>query len=350
MGEYAFNFKTESRKEIIEKFNRVSSALDCNDDYKFTFKAKQAIQAAAFLSKLENPTDIEISAEGKIEITEQRDLAGYFKLLDIQDAELVNLTMYNNPDLNYDNPFGELTLVKRKNHIGISFRGSIPKPKNKTQEKEYFGYMINLFNDCFAVLGLDAKAEICISDGTKSSWRKGDKGITIHNAESDKNKDFQFTQSYLAQGCNRLDFTATNIEQSTEIMKRICLSIANTEAFREKRGSYTIWGKAGAVLPVMNQTGIPVTEIANKISREIDSSQSLLTAMETTPRFDGWIYIKRPYSFQNSLSDMLKLTLQDEKFFVSVQAGMTSETTVNKFRTMLSKQLGEEVELTKIYY
>jgi hypothetical protein len=350
MGEYAFNFKSKSRKDSIEKFKRISEALGCDNDYKFTFTAKNIEQAQSFFCKLENTGQINIAAQGKIEINEKADITPYFKLLDIPDTELVNMTFYNNPDLNYENPFAELTLVKRNAHLGISVRGSIPKIKNKMQEKEYFGYMINLFNNCFSVLGVDAKAEIGISDGTKFSWRKGDKGIVINNNDSDKRKDFEFTQSYLAQGCNRLDFTSINIEQSPEIMKGIFLSIANSDSFKEKRGEYTVWGKAGVVMSGLSRSMVPVNSVSNIISQDINTNESLLAAMEMTPEFEGWIYLKRPYSFQNSLSDILKLTLQDGKFFISVQAGMTSDTTIAKFKTMLSKKLGEEVELINIYY
>lgn len=260
-----------------------------------------------------------------------------------ESLELLNLTLYNIGGSKFDKPFASLTLLKRKRYRGVTIEGSGPKPKNKTQERELLEYWMKLFNDSFEVLGLESTASIGVSDGTDWMWKKGDKGIVIETAERDTKNDIGFMVSKSRNGCNRIDFFARNEKKYAEIAECVFKQLVNSESFKKKQGKYTLYGKAFDIIQTIHEFPIPVKVISNVISQEIQGNQSILNAMISILDFKGNITLMRPYSFQNSLSDILTLNLEGKLLYIGLSAGMTSDTAIKKFKKMLFEKLNEEV-------
>lgn len=348
---YLFEFNTSSRNEIIEKFQRISAALGCDETYEFRFSTKSLDDAKALISKLDNSPEIDISVKGGSPFKENKDFTSFYEILKIEALRLVNLTITKRGDDSIDDFYTTATVIKRNKHRGVSIGGSAYLPKTKKSQTKFFDYYSEFFNSCFDLANLKTRASIEVSNGQNSDWKIGKKGVDIIKNSADEKAEIQYRNWYFSDGSHMLDFYCNNDESASEAMATLFDKIAKSKYFTNAEVDFVIWGNSINVLPVIEKNSLKFDSISNIVSLEIKTNKSLLDAMLQIPNFNGTIELLRPYSFQNSMSDSLGLCLSENKLTINLRAGMTSMNTIEKFKKMVAAKINEEVilKLTNLF-
>jgi hypothetical protein len=336
-----------SREEIIDRFNRISEALECEEHYQFAFRTSELNQAKKLISELDNQAEIEISVQSDSLKLIDNNYSCFYDFLREDSLQLVNLSLIVSDNEEADQFYTMATLIKRNSKVEVGLNGAAYLPKNKKNHKQFYSHYANIYNSCFEFLNLKTRALVTVSTGIDSSWKMGKKGIGIVRDEGDLNSEINFSKYYCDHGCHLLDFYSTNEENRIHAMTKLFDFISRSPFFSTAKPTYRIWGKASTIISIIEKNNLDFAEVSNIVSREIKTTKSLFKAYNTIEEFNGFLEMKRPYSFQNSLSDSLGLYLHNNELNINLRAGMTSNTTIEKFKKMLKSKLNEEIELIR---
>lgn len=357
MSEYYFDHYNSTRQAILEEFNAMSHALNCVDDFKFTFETDDLESFKQLLSFVNDSKEFDISVEGMIDLSSSLKLTNYESIFSKNNLRLFNLTIDNQSKYEGDTddewmreleiPFITISLIGQNRYplpqLDIRIQDKPKKTKSKRKHLEKIEFRVELFNSWFEALEINAKAVTGISDGSDYMWPKNSPGVIIESNNKTLLSDLEKSVTNDELGCNWLTFHPKNHNKLIGTIEKLL----NLDFFTKRSGTITLWGKSAEIQHVLEIDKIPFDNISNVISEEITADDSLLEAFNKIKRFEGDITLLRAYSFNNSVCDILGLRLDQDELYSFVEAGMVSKNTISKFLNKLSIDLNKEINFEK---